>query len=216
MKQCPKCYTPNNEESLYCEGCGTLLRQGETSRPTSMPYQQEADYAQYSSPPIQYPVPEAGYRTLPAPPTYTQNYAPTHPTANNQIPYNNRNERKRSKLGLTLGILLYVVGSATAAFGVASMLLITGNDTIAGAGFLITFPLALLALIFILILHRHPRLRGWLRVGLFVGISILSFIALIAAFANHPANQPTTHEEFLVLGIICLIYGTGMAIIALI
>ena len=170
---------------------------------------------------MQYPVPEAGYGTLPTPPTYTQNYAPAYPAADNQIPYNaqvpysNRNERKRSTVGLTLGILLYLVGGGTAAFGVASMFIVTGNNTITGAGFIITFLIALLALIFILILHRHPRLRGWLRIVLLVGITILSFIALIAAFATHQTNQPTTPGEYFVLGIICLIYGIGMAIIAL-
>ena len=207
MRQCPRCYTPNTDESQYCASCGTSLQQGETSRATSMPSQEA--YSYYSAAPVQYPVPEVSYP--PTIPVYEQNYNiggyssdPRHP----------ENERKRSGIGLFFSILLYLFGGFLAAFGIASLLLPTTNNTLVGAGFIIGFLITLLVLIFVLILHRHSRVRRWVRVVLFIGLTILAGIATVVVFAALPGNSNPTSEQYIIMGIVCLIYGISTAVIA--
>ncbi len=214
MKQCQKCYTQNNEESQYCESCGAPLGQGETSRPTAMFYQQAAP-SQHPTPPIQYPIPERIYTPPPPSPGYTQNYAPTQLATGHNATSPARKERKRSGVSLFFGILLYLLGGFAFAFGLAAIFMVTGNNTIVGFAFIAGFLASLLILIFILILHRHPRLRGWVRVAMFAGATVVALIALLAIFATHPTNQPITGGQYIVMGIICLIYGIATEVIAL-
>ncbi len=214
MRQCQKCYTQNNEESQYCESCGAPLGQGETSRPTAMFYQQAAP-PQHSTPPVQYPIPEPIYTPPPPSSGYTQNYAPTQLATGSNVTYPARKERKRSGVSLFFGILLYLLGSFVFAFGLAAIFMVTGNNTTVGFAFIAGLLASLLILIFILILHRHPRLRGWQRVAVFAVTTVVALISLISIFTTHPTNQPTTSGQYTAMGIICLIYGIVMEVIAL-
>ncbi|HEY4383295.1 MAG TPA: zinc ribbon domain-containing protein, partial [Ktedonobacteraceae bacterium] len=189
MKQCPKCYTPNTEASQYCESCGTPLRQGETSYQTATPYQQQT-----YSPPIQYPVPEPVYPVASVPPTYHPTYAPAWRALSGRLVYNTEGTRKRSGIGIFFGVVLYVLGGIVVAFGLASCFIPAHNDALTAVGFIIGLLLSLLGLALTLTLHRTPLLRGWLRIILFIVISVLAAIALVGAFATSVSDQTTGSE----------------------
>jgi hypothetical protein len=188
-----------------------------TTYPTPTPGQQPTMYAtpmpgqrQTQEAPIQYPVPVVPNYT-----TQTPAYIPLPSAWREKIAYNTAADgRKRSAVGITLGIILFLLGGLLFAFGLACVAIPTENNAIVGVAFFIGLLLTLLALVYTLVLHRRPLLRGWMRVILFFVLFILTIIALFVVFSG--AHGDTTNPQYIGLGVICALYGIGLGIIALI
>ena len=206
MKQCPKCYASNSEGSQYCANCGTPLSQGEASYPTVMARQQQQIY----EPPVQYPVPAPIY-TTPTP----SFYVPMPSAWREKITYNTVGVRKRSAAGIFLGVILYLLGGLIFAFGLACCFMLSHNVVFAAAAFFIGLALSLLSLVYTLLLHSRPLLRGWIRIILFIILQVPAIATLVLSLSGDQGSN-VTDSQYLALGVICVLYGICTGAIALI
>ena len=110
--------------------------------------------------------------------------------------------------------LLYLFGAFWMAFGVAGITMgfDAQNDTLIGADFLVALGISLIALLLVLILHRKPRMRWWIRLVIFIPLTLIGLIALIIAAAISKNNQ---RELYVIMGYFLFVYGLITQVIAM-
>lgn len=235
MKHCPNCKRENPDASTYCGWCGFSLT---TARPYAEEY--EPTYGANRPapvppppPPTSYSTPSPAYTTTPAPltnepyyptprpyssvqpQTYSQESAYTYPNA-----FTSKlriKPRTRTFWGTVFSIILYLWAALCTSFGVAAMLISLGSNTVVGFTFIAAAVISLIIPIPILILHKRPLLRWWVRLVPIVILTILAFVGLFFGFGllnvSHLSQQTSLSD--IVLGCVIAAYGIIVALLAL-
>ncbi|GHO55347.1 hypothetical protein KSB_38220 [Ktedonobacter robiniae] len=225
MKNCPHCGKANDLSAFYCEACGQIIEKPANSDLYTVNQREEmygvtrrsqdaiSTTPNYHETPV-YTTPAAyspyGSGEAYAPSPYTQQSAgmqtpyyatPLYP----QVPI----EQGRSTGGIILSIMLYLFNSCWASLGVFGFLTgFTSND-ISIVALLVFFLVAIVTLAFIMIKHKKPRLKWWVRLLVFLGITIIGFIVLIIAEGLStvvPAANPGQVED-IYLGGTLVVFG---------
>ncbi|MBA2287435.1 MAG: hypothetical protein H0W02_18335 [Ktedonobacteraceae bacterium] len=199
MIVCPRCDFANREQSQYCERCGTLLRNEQTSRETQLGYSLLPP-----PPPLEYITPSLqaeGYALYPPPLPYDP--LPSSPS------------RTAGIISTIIQAILYIIGTFIAAFGLFGALSPTGRGT-AGIALLCGFCLLLVGIVILVILLARRRtafLRWWQRILGLVVITVAVLFLTIIQNSTIGINSSDPTSNFLFGCIVCG-YGLLLATVA--
>lgn len=201
MIACPRCAFANIEQSKYCERCGALLRNEQTSLQTQLGY---TLLPPPPPPPLEYitpSLPAGGYPLYSQTPLYGS--IPGSPS------------RAGGIVSTIIRATLYIVGVFIAAFGLFGALTPTSRNT-TGIALLSGFCLLLVGIVVLVILlvrQRVPRLRCWQRI---LGLIVVSVVALVVTFIQYSTIGISSSDpvsDFLFGSIVCF-YGLLLATVA--
>lgn len=235
MKRCPNCNYENAQANMYCERCGTLLsspsantfseqtyasvNEAYTSPVDSPATTQEPSYynssTPYSStPPPPPPMMQSIYSApldgpLSQPPLYNSPPVPgySYSPPSSFVPQSQPG--KRGFGAALLSSLLYLFGALCVAFGAAGLMLHDTSNLLIGIVFIVLCVVALIALVLLLIFRKYLALKGWVRVLITVGLTIVGALALFVAEGISRGSS-----QYVALGIVIVTYGLITAIVA--
>jgi hypothetical protein len=127
----------------------------------------------------------------------------------------------RNTSTIALSILLYLWATLCGFLGVTGFVqgvAPTIADDVLGIILLAQILLSLVVMVIVLIKHKRPHIRWWMRLLFTLGASVLGLIAaVIAVGVSDPANLGTYRNPFenYVLGSVFLVYYIVMAVVAL-
>jgi hypothetical protein len=206
MKLCPQCNFENIRNSFYCERCGTLLPSS-TAQPTKTTYTPHKQ--EYPLPMLEMYTPTPPPPPSPPPPL---SYSFVYPEQEVVPP-----PSRAHSLHILGRVVLYLIGTLIASFGLFGFLTAFMSDSAAIVGFLFLFMSSIIVLVIVLLLHRSPYLRGWQRLlGAFAATGVM-FVVLIAGALLVTAQPAHTGGKLsdIVYGSIIVVYGVVLAAIAL-
>lgn len=211
MKNCPHCGKANDPSAFYCEACGQIIEKPANNDLYTVNKREEMYGVTHRSTP----------ETLHTPPSYQE--TPNYATPNSYDPYGAQEiqtpytqqavgmqapyyatpmysplptEQKRSVGGIILSIVLYLFNLFWAVLGVFGFLTaFTSDNTMPTIALLVAFLLGIMALVVIMIQHKKPRLKWWVRLLAFLGVMIIGFIVLIIAEGLSSVVPAASHGQ---------------------
>lgn len=195
---CTTCGRQSSSESVFCEHCGSLLNTAissdETISAASEPRyewsalpQSSTLYGYQNQQPAYAPWPQPLYQPIPQP--------------------------TRTAGSITWSIVLYLWGLVCGAFGLAGGVLQSAPSVVIGLVFIGSLVFGIILLIPLMIFHKRPHFRWWVRLLLIIGVSILS--GLIFLLGTALLLHAPQIDEVVFLGIVLSIYGIIVAFLAL-
>ncbi len=151
------------------------------------------------------------YTPTPPPPPPSASYSFVYPNQTIEPPPS----RTRAILHTAGRVVLYLIGTTTASFGLFAFLTAFTSDTAAIAGFLFLFISSIVILVMVLILHRSPYLLWWQRLlGVLAATGCIFVVLLLGAVIVGSAPSNSARAD-IVYGSIVVVYGVVLAAIAL-
>jgi hypothetical protein len=129
--------------------------------------------------------------------------------------------RRRSSAATLVSILLFLLATGSGFLGLTGTLLGAAPslpDAVLGVILIAQVIFSIVLLIIVLIKHKQPRMRTWLRLLFALGATVLAFIAAIIMVAlSDPSNLGSEKNplENVALGIVFLVYWIVVAFVAL-
>ena len=123
--------------------------------------------------------------------------------------------RTSNVVDLIIRVLLYLVGTLIASFGLFGFLSAFMSEAADVVGFLFLFMSSIVIMVIALILHRTPYLRWRQRLVGMLAITGMIFIVLLLGAAVVSMHTGVSKEPSIIYGGIIIIYGVVLAAIAL-
>ncbi len=123
--------------------------------------------------------------------------------------------RTSNVVDLAIRVLLYLIGTLIASFGLFGFLSAFMSEAADVVGFLFLFISSIVILVIALILHRTPYLRWRQRLVGMLAVTGVIFIVLLIGAAVISAHTGGSKEPSIIYGGIIVIYGVVLAATAL-